>query len=121
MGKLDFCALDVKSAERLRRLCGKFGGDYETERAFAALQADKLIRANGLTWDLILGGTTSTASPSASSGGHYELCVEALSLGDMLNDAEREFLRNISSFNEISEKQRAWLDRIIGRLRAKAA
>jgi len=39
----------------------------------------------------------------------------------MLNDAEREFLRNISSFNEISEKQRAWLDRIIGRLRAKAA
>jgi hypothetical protein len=116
MRPYDFDGLDVKVRDRLVRLCGKFGSDCETERAYAALQADKLIREHGLTWERVLGWI-----PVASTGDHHGLCVAALAVSDLLNDVEREFLRSISRLNTISVKQRAWLDHIVSRIRKEAA
>jgi hypothetical protein len=116
MRPYDFGGLAVKDRDRLVRLCGKFGSDCETERAYAALTADKLIREHGLTWEQVLGWI-----PIASTGDHHGLCVAALAVSDLLNDVEREFLHSISRLNTISPKQRSWLDRIIDRIRKKAA
>jgi hypothetical protein len=111
--------LDVKARDRLTRLCGKFGSDCESERSFAALSADKLIHDAGLTWADIIG--LIPVAGSASTGDHNGLCVAALAVSDLLDDVEREFLRSISRLNTISPKQRAWLDRIVSRIRKEAA
>jgi hypothetical protein len=47
---------------RLARVCGLLGSDHIGERAAAAAQADRIVRAAGLTWpDILSPPNTSTA------------------------------------------------------------
>lgn len=42
--------LDPRAADLPAKLCGLFGSDHAGERASAAVKADALLRAHGLTW-----------------------------------------------------------------------
>ena len=43
-------ALEATAATKLAKICGLFSSNHDGERAAAAWQADRIVRAAGLTW-----------------------------------------------------------------------
>jgi hypothetical protein len=109
MAKLCLNEADVK---RLVRLLGMLGSDHIGERAAAALKADEFVRDHGLSWADVIGADITTTASS-----DHELIAEALADRDLLSEIEVKFLRDAAGFAELSDKQQAWLHRIVDKVR----
>jgi hypothetical protein len=88
------------------------GSDHIGERAAAALKADQFVRDHGLTWAQVIG-----ADLQASRDPTTDLISEALASRELLSEIEIRFLRDAAGFAELSEKQQAWLHRIVDKVR----
>ena len=108
-------------ADRLRKLCGMFGSDFEGERGNAARMADELVRDAGLTWpDLII---PATKAPSVNGRVWREpttireTVMVCLLFTEPLTHWEIDFLKSIAGRTRLSPKQQNVLDRILGKAR----
>jgi hypothetical protein len=101
--------LDPNTADRLVKLCGMFGSDHDGERASAAALADKLVRAQGLTWSEVI-------APMPRS--IEEQIDFVLSHEEVLSDWEWGFLKGIKGRQFLTEKQLAKLGNIVARVHA---
>ncbi len=108
-------------ADRLTKLCGMFGSDFDGERANAARMADELVRNAGLAWpDVIMPGTN---TPSVNGRVWREpttireTVMVCLLFTEPLTDWEISFLRSIASRTRLSPKQQNVLNRILGKSR----
>jgi hypothetical protein len=108
---IHFNGLDVNDRAHLAKLCGMFGSAHEAERASAAALADRFIRDKGSTWEQVIGAPS--AAPSTTS----QLIAEALASRHELSKLEIDFLKSAAGFCSLSEKQRAWLDKIVEKVR----
>ena len=106
--------------ERLSKLCGLFGSDFEGERANAARMADDLIRGFGLTWkDVISPRQSRTPGPDQiwrEPYNHQDAARACLRFAEALTEWERKFCRSVLGYTRLSEKQQ----RVLGRLVDKA-
>src|SRR4051794_29275256 len=108
--------LDPAIAERLAKLLGRFGSDFDGERATAARMADQLVRSSGLSWADVLGVADADDTPPT---GHRELAAWLLRRLPDLSERDRQFLETMSGWwREPSPKQqqRAWLDGLARRV-----
>jgi hypothetical protein len=117
-------ALPPPAADRLAKLCGLLGSDYEGERATAAAAATRLLRHHGLTWDQLVRCSTaplpSVLRPATAGRGpadHRTRALVALRQAHRLNGWELAFLHSIAGRpGPLSPKQAATLRRIEERL-----
>ena len=58
--------LPPATATRLAKVCGLLGSDHDGERASAAYQATKILRAAGMTWADIVAPARPAAPPPRS-------------------------------------------------------
>jgi hypothetical protein len=123
--------LTSQEYERLTRLLGMFGSDFDGEVLNAARAAQKLVKSKGETWETVL----RTASTQSYTNGHeqrrpkestneYKGAPHASEVDACMGRAnfctpwEREFLVSIKDRWSLSEKQRGILDRIKEKLKA---
>jgi len=101
-------ALDPNTAGKLAKLCGLFGSDHDGERASAAAMADKIIKANGLSWfDVIRPRPLATAGKIRFALGYI----------DVLSRWEHGFLLGIRhKADRLSDRQLATLDAIVAKI-----
>lgn len=116
MTRLAPALLDPTIAERLAKLCGRFGSDFDNERAIAARKADKLVRANGLTWDQIIGAAVQPSKAELEWPDSDWTAVDAALSASDLTEWEFGFLSSIRSIlgrgGRLSAKQRATVQSI---------
>ena len=99
---------------RLAKLCGMFGSSHEGERANAAAAASRLIKENGLTWQIVLG------VEAIDDLGDAEKIADCLDRRGDLSDWERRFLVSLAEQvhrRGLTARQGEILDRIHARLR----
>jgi hypothetical protein len=109
-------ALQPKLADRLSRILGMLGSDYDGERAAAGLKATQLLREAGLTWDDLVRPSAAPAPPPEPLGFRMR-AMQALTRGALLTDWERGFLASIARQGRpLSPRQRSVLVRIEERL-----
>ena len=102
---------------RLTRLLGMLGSDFDGEVANAGRLADRLVRERDLTWSEIL-------CPPAVEWQHNtwrDIVQACLRHPDDLSSWELSFLRCLSRFPRLTLKQRACLDRIADRVLGRSA
>jgi hypothetical protein len=88
-----------------------FGSSCDTERAYAAAMADKLVREHGLTWHQVLTpAPRPLAAPPAGITAKLALLHQHF---DALSPWEREFVRGLRRFSRLSPKQQRILDALI--------
>jgi hypothetical protein len=90
--------LDPYTAARLAKLCGMFGSLHAGERATAAVMADALRRQHGLTWQQII-------FERQGDGDTSDKLAFLVENQDLFDDWQRKFVRNVSRFKKLSEKQ----------------
>lgn len=101
--------LDPHDAERLARICGKFGSDSANERAVAAEMANRMVRKLGVTWHGVL--TPKLADQRKESEKRSRAGVTLDMVDDLLSSAvltpwEASFLQNIrDTIDTLSKKQ----------------
>ena len=119
-------ALPDDQRERLTRLCGMFGSDYEGERANAARMADELLRRHGVTWADVLAPPALPPPERPQRGwreprGAREAAVTCLLFPEALTFWEREFCQSLATqVYEAREKQYNILKQILDKCRAYA-
>jgi hypothetical protein len=106
--------LDLRSAERLAKICSLFSSNHDGEVAAAARKAHEFIRSHGLAWgDIILSRPTSSVE---------DLIDEALRDGvGIINAWEEGFLRGVRGRQRLTKKLLAKLDTIVAKVRAAHA
>ncbi len=118
----------LTAADR-RRLIGALNllnSSLDGEVLGAAHGALRVLRAAGVSWDMIIApaGPQPSREPhddDAHDGDWRELAATLLRrCGGAFNDFERAFLRDIGGFTHPSEKQRALLARLAERARQGA-
>lgn len=106
--------------DRLIKLAGLLGSDFDGERSNAAAAATRLLRDNGLTWRDLL--TPALPRPRAPVPTGWRAVVADLVLfPERLSDWEQVFLRGLARFPRLSPKQQVILDRIAQRVQADRA
>lgn len=102
---------------RLSKLCGLFGSAHPSERANAAMAADRMVRQAGLTWrDVIM------PSPAPEPNGCRAKIDVCLRRFGALTEWERAFLASLRRQQyPLTSRQRECLDRTLDRLRATEA
>jgi hypothetical protein len=121
---LEHSSLSPPSRERLARICGLLGSDYEGERANAALAATRLLQRHGLTWGDLFSPKQPDEPPlTPPSYGQHHLTQAAFALRhlDFLTDWEKTFVRSVASKPRLTEKQRAHLAEIVTKVSQAAA
>ena len=109
-------ALAPAALGKLARICGMLGSEHDGERAAAALQADRLVRGAGTTWEALL--APSVAAPRQSEARRPRVFSPGELLanyGPALTPWERCFLATLVKHSGWSKKQRAVLDDIRAR------
>lgn len=105
-------ALQPKLAERLSRICGMLGSDFDGERAAAGAAATRLLRDAGLSWDDLLRPCAAREAPPRPTG-HRARAVQAMARGALLTEWERGFLESLArQVRPLSPRQAAVLRRI---------
>jgi hypothetical protein len=102
--------------ERLAKLLGLLGSDFDAEVAAAGRAADRLVCEAGLRWsDVILAGQAPPrGDPAIAEAIHTALACEGL-----LTDWEATFVRSLRrQHRPISDRQKAVLDQITAKIRA---
>ena len=107
--------------QRLSKLCGLFGSEFDGERANAARMADDLIRGFGLTWkDVIWPGHTEAGAPDQAwhePRDHRDAARMCLRFAEVLTEWERKFCRSILGYRQLSDKQVRVLNRLVDKAR----
>ena len=119
-------ALANADRDRLTRLLGMLGSDFDGEVANAGRLADKLVRSAGLTWAAVLAPTLTAPDHDHRSdtgadplrGDWRAMAAACTRFPHLLNRWETEFLSDLQRFLRLSAKQHAILIRIVTRLRA---
>lgn len=114
-------ALAETDRDKLTRLLGMLGSDFDGEVANAGRLADRLVRNAGLTWRDIIG-----SSPPPDQDHHGDplrgdwraMAAACTRFPHQLNSWEAKFLSGLHRFPRLSAKQNAILVRIVTRLRA---
>lgn len=120
-------ALSSAERDRLIRLLGLLGSDFDGERATAAAMASRFIRERRLTWADVIG-----AKPPAFPEPQRPTWREAATPTDASNDLdlvlrnlgalspwEQQFMRSVSGRSRWFPKQRARFAEIAAKVRAK--
>jgi len=113
---------------RLVRLCGMLGSDFDGERASAGLLANRLIKSLDLTWEDVIRQVVEIkqqqpppredAQQDLSPSAKAKFCMDS---GLMWNAWEMQFLQDMLYRTRVSEKQKAVLDRLHDKAKARAA
>ena len=110
--------------QRLSKLCGLFGSEFDGERANAARMADDLIRGFGLTWkDVIWPGHTEARAPNQAwhdPRDHQDAARRCLRCAEVLTEWERRFCRSVLGYTRLSDKQLRVLNRLVEKARGFA-
>ena len=106
----------IVDVTRLARICGMLGSAHDGERAAAALQADRLVRGAGTTWEELLAPSV-TASGHSQTSWQRELSPGALlaTYGPALTGWEKNFLATLVRQPRWSTKQQEVLEGIRAR------
>jgi len=101
-------------ADRLRlvRLLGMTGSKHDGEALNAMRMANKMLGENKTTWAEVLDMPPPLAPEPPLTPLHVIEAQMLLKMVDHLTPFEQSFLRNIVSFERLSAKQSAVLDRI---------
>jgi hypothetical protein len=108
-------AIPSDVAERLVKLLGMIGSIHDGEALNAARLADRLVREAGLTWTDVIGTVPATQLDV------IEVVSEIYRSGVALSYTEGKFLRGVTQFRRLSEKQLSWLSDILERARLFAS
>jgi hypothetical protein len=113
-------ALSDVDRVKLIKLLGMFGSAFDGERANAASLADKLVRANGITWDrLIVSVGSGQRQPQRT---WRDVIGECLEVPALLSAWELDFLVSISAWRgRLTPKQQAKLVSLATRLGVELA
>jgi hypothetical protein len=108
-------ALAPQEADKLTKILGLLGSAHDGERASAALKADALVRAAGLTWaDVIATPIIADAPRIPAWAKMAAFCHERR---HQLSSWDRDFVRSMLNWQgEPSEKQQDCLASIFARL-----
>ncbi len=110
--------------QRLTKLCGLFGSEFDGERANAARMADDLIRGFGLTWkDVIWPGHAEAGAHDQAwyePRNHQDAARACLKFAEVLTEWERQFCRSVLGYRRLSEKQECMLYRLVDKARGFA-
>ena len=115
-------ALAEADRDRLAKLLGLLGSDFDGEVATAGRLADRLVRSAGLTWAAVL--APALPPPDREPGadplrGDWRGTATACSrYPHLLDQWEVGFLVGLPRFPRLSTKQTTILIRIVTRLRA---
>lgn len=110
--------LDPNAVDRLVKLCGMLGSDFDGERAKAAAKADALVRSQGLTWSDVI--VRPKAPPPAGIPWH-RMASFCRARPWLLSPREREFVQSILTWRgQPTEKQMEWLVDLYARLHSGA-
>jgi hypothetical protein len=105
--------LPSSTTSTLVKLCGMLGSDHAGERAAAALKADQLVRANGMTWTDVIRVPTKPHQARDWRDMREFCAAHSYSLGSR----ERDFIDDLAVWHgRLSDKQAAWLIAIYTRL-----
>ncbi len=108
-------------ADRLMKLCGMFGSDFEGERGNAARMADDLVQSAGLTWPDVISICPAGSTPNYRVWREpttiRETVMVCLLFTEPLTYWEISFLRSIAGRTRLSPKQQNVLDRVLGKAR----
>jgi hypothetical protein len=118
-------AVPAEVIDKLRKLLGMLGSDYDGERAVAGRMASDLLRQHKLTWSDVVGAEIHIeARPRVrvwhEPKEHREAACECLAWPEVLTDWEKEFLKSISGRWHLSGRQQQCLARILDKTRAFA-
>jgi hypothetical protein len=114
-------ALAPQAADKLAKICGLFSSTAAGERASAALKADAMVRAAGLTWHDIVGTPYGTVRPRISTD-WQRMALYCHERRHQLSQWERNFVSAMLHWaGEPSEKQQDRLVTIYARLCCEAA
>lgn len=112
--------LSSADTERLVRLLGMLGSDFDGERASAALMASRLLKSKGLTWaELLTPAVCYTRQPFPETSPYYSWREEVsacLCREEMLTAWEREFLSSIVNRRSLTSRQQHTLDDVLARV-----
>ena len=108
-------------ADRLGKLCGMFGSNFEGERANAARMANELVRNAGLSWTDVISICPAGSTPNyrvwREPTTFRETAMICLLFAEPHTDWETKFLKSIAGKRTLSRKQRKVLDRLLGKSR----
>jgi hypothetical protein len=118
-------ALADADRDRLTRLLGMLGSDFDGEVANAGRLADKLVRSAGLTWGAVLAPALPPpdhehhSDPGADPlrGDWRAMAAACLRFPHLIDKWELKFLSGLQRFPRLSSKQHAILIQIVTRLR----
>ncbi len=111
--------ISPSDADKLAKLLGMLGSNQLGERASAAQKADEFVRGKGLTWfDVILPAPVAqeVAAPKEEAADDTpdifddindpRVAIEVLFVwAETLSDWENDFLKSVTKFRQLSEKQ----------------
>jgi hypothetical protein len=108
--------------ERLAKVCGLLGSDFDGERAEAARRATRILKDAGLTWYDLVKSAQPSRSPSRAKEDwgdftfdHVVTARKCLERDWLWSEWELGFLNSIQHRRRLSPKQRAVLDRLVAR------
>ena len=108
-------------ADRLMKLCGMFGSDFDGERGNAARMADELVRDAGLTWPDVISGCSAKSKPGhrvwRAPTSVTESAMICLLFAEPHTDWETKFLKSIAGKTTLSRKQWKVLERLVEKSR----
>ncbi|UEM08225.1 hypothetical protein JL101_036400 (plasmid) [Skermanella rosea] len=114
--------LDRALADRLAKLLGMTGSDYDGEALAAARKANALLKTAGLTWADVIDQGAAQPTGWREPRDWREAVLVCLDLpGVPLSDWDRRFLHSIATRPTLSDRQAAQLDRIVSACRQYAA
>jgi hypothetical protein len=107
----------------LGRLLGMLGSDFDGEVVNAGRLADRLVKAEGMSWADVLDssppGSARGQGADPAAGADWRLVAAAcLRFPMLINKWEFEFLTGLPRFPRLSKKQRDTLGSIVTRLRS---
>jgi hypothetical protein len=115
---------------RIAKIAGRFGSDFEGERAAAALLASRILRDHGATWSDVLAPSPGPkvpqpsprppATPDSKPKPVHHKMVAPLLLRPGLRCHERRFLQSILDQASLTRIQSHVLTRIHARLEDQA-
>jgi enoyl-CoA hydratase/carnithine racemase len=108
--------LEPAERDKLAKLLGLLGSDFDGERAVAARLASEFLQRHGLTWSELLTGTPQR--DEARGDDWRALARRCCAHADALTAWERQFCRDLLGFVRISPKQRAVLTRLAAKVAA---
>jgi hypothetical protein len=112
--------LNAAQAGRLLKICGMFGSEHDGERAAAALQAFRLLRECGVSWQDLLAREPASETPRPPSTGRRSppnalraRILWAMTYRSLLSSWELDFLSNLSCRSSLTVGQLQKLDETI--------